>query len=173
MEVNTIDSFQGQERDIIVMSCVRTGGIGFLSDTQRLNVALTRARRSLLLCGNFTSLQVSTYYSLLHYVTQDATHTALVMNLCHFMSQWWCWRFKDSVICHVACVVRDILKYWGTFIIYCSWTARLCQWRHYNHMKCQNYTASLSLRFWILSEDCLVHVCVAACTFCPTKMKWP
>lgn len=58
VEVNTIDSFQGQERDVIVMSCVRTGGIGFLADTQRLNVALTRARCSLLLCGNFTSLQV-------------------------------------------------------------------------------------------------------------------
>lgn len=57
VEVNTIDSFQGQERDIIVMSCVRTGGVGFLSDTRRLNVALTRARYSLLLCGNFTSLQ--------------------------------------------------------------------------------------------------------------------
>ncbi|PSN48545.1 hypothetical protein C0J52_05916 [Blattella germanica] len=58
VEVNTIDSFQGQERDIIVMSCVRTGGVGFLADTQRLNVALTRARYSLLLCGNFTSLRV-------------------------------------------------------------------------------------------------------------------
>ncbi|KDR21193.1 uncharacterized protein LOC110828310 [Zootermopsis nevadensis] len=57
LEVNTIDSFQGQERDVIIMSCVRTGGIGFLADTQRLNVALTRARRSLLLCGNFTSLR--------------------------------------------------------------------------------------------------------------------
>ncbi|PNF31614.1 hypothetical protein B7P43_G17187 [Cryptotermes secundus] len=57
VEVNTIDSFQGQERDIIVMSCVRTGGVGFLSDTRRLNVALTRARYSLLLCGNFTSLR--------------------------------------------------------------------------------------------------------------------
>jgi senataxin len=57
VEVSTIDGFQGQERDVIVMSCVRTGGIGFLSDSQRLNVALTRARCSLLLCGNFTSLQ--------------------------------------------------------------------------------------------------------------------
>ncbi|KAJ9575926.1 hypothetical protein L9F63_007238, partial [Diploptera punctata] len=57
VEVNTIDSFQGQERDIIVISCVRTGGVGFLADTERLNVALTRARHSLLLCGNFTSLR--------------------------------------------------------------------------------------------------------------------
>lgn len=58
-EVNTVDSFQGQERDIIIMSCVRSNGIGFLSDRQRLCVALTRAKHSLILCGNFTAFQVS------------------------------------------------------------------------------------------------------------------
>ncbi|XP_018362590.1 PREDICTED: probable helicase senataxin [Trachymyrmex cornetzi] len=52
-EVNTVDSFQGQERDVIIMSCVRSSGIGFLSDKQRLCVALTRAKHSLILCGNF------------------------------------------------------------------------------------------------------------------------
>ncbi|KYN31774.1 putative helicase senataxin [Trachymyrmex septentrionalis] len=52
-EVNTVDGFQGQERDVIIMSCVRSSGIGFLSDKQRLCVALTRAKRSLILCGNF------------------------------------------------------------------------------------------------------------------------
>ncbi|XP_012056659.1 PREDICTED: uncharacterized ATP-dependent helicase C29A10.10c [Atta cephalotes] len=52
-EVNTVDGFQGQERDIIIMSCVRSSGIGFLSDKQRLCVALTRAKHSLILCGNF------------------------------------------------------------------------------------------------------------------------
>lgn len=71
LEVNTIDSFQGQERDVIIMSCVRTGGIGFLADTQRLNVALTRARRSLLLCGNFTSLRVGLWNG---YHAQEYTH---------------------------------------------------------------------------------------------------
>ncbi|XP_025268421.1 helicase sen1 isoform X2 [Camponotus floridanus] len=54
-EVNTVDSFQGQERDIIIMSCVRSHGIGFLSDRQRLCVALTRAKYSLILCGNFNT----------------------------------------------------------------------------------------------------------------------
>ncbi|KAK2589101.1 hypothetical protein KPH14_001927 [Odynerus spinipes] len=53
VEVNTVDSFQGQERDIIIMSCVRSHGIGFLSDRQRLCVALTRAKHTLILCGNF------------------------------------------------------------------------------------------------------------------------
>ncbi|XP_018392777.1 PREDICTED: probable helicase senataxin [Cyphomyrmex costatus] len=54
-EVNTVDGFQGQERDVIIMSCVRSNGIGFLSDKQRLCVALTRAKHSLILCGNFNT----------------------------------------------------------------------------------------------------------------------
>ncbi|XP_011333413.1 probable helicase senataxin isoform X2 [Ooceraea biroi] len=54
-EVNTVDGFQGQERDVIIMSCVRSHGIGFLSDRQRLCVALTRAKHSLILCGNFNT----------------------------------------------------------------------------------------------------------------------
>lgn len=58
-EVNTVDSFQGQERDVIIMSCVRSHGIGFLSDRQRLCVALTRAKHSLILCGNFNTFLVN------------------------------------------------------------------------------------------------------------------
>ncbi|KZC15053.1 PREDICTED: probable helicase senataxin [Dufourea novaeangliae] len=53
-EVNTVDGFQGQERDVIIMSCVRSLKIGFLSDKQRLCVALTRAKYSLIICGNFS-----------------------------------------------------------------------------------------------------------------------
>lgn len=59
MNVNTIDSFQGGECDILLISTVRTYGVGFMDDMCRLNVALTRARKSLIICGNFTSLQVS------------------------------------------------------------------------------------------------------------------
>ncbi|XP_037044454.1 uncharacterized protein LOC119080290 isoform X2 [Bradysia coprophila] len=55
--VNTIDSCQGQERDIVIISIARTRGIGFLAIRQRLNVALTRAKKMLILCGNFNSLQ--------------------------------------------------------------------------------------------------------------------
>ncbi|XP_015591857.1 helicase sen1 isoform X2 [Cephus cinctus] len=56
-KVDTIDSFQGQERDVMIMSCVRSQGIGFLADRQRLCVALTRAKHSLILCGNFKTFE--------------------------------------------------------------------------------------------------------------------
>jgi len=57
--VNTVDGFQGSERDIIIISCVRGGGggIGFLQDRQRLNVALTRAKYSLVVVGNMGTLR--------------------------------------------------------------------------------------------------------------------
>ena len=53
--VNTVDGFQGGERDIIVISCVRasTTNIGFLQEKERLNVALTRARWFFLSCIYF------------------------------------------------------------------------------------------------------------------------
>ena len=61
--VNTVDGFQGSERDIIIISCVRggPGGIGFLQDRQRLNVALTRAKFSLVVVGNMDTLQVNLF----------------------------------------------------------------------------------------------------------------
>ena len=49
-DVNTVDGFQGQERDIIIISCTRSHGVGFLNSTKRLNVSLTRAKHSLILC---------------------------------------------------------------------------------------------------------------------------
>merc|ERR1719318_722722 len=57
--VNTVDGFQGSERDVIIISCVRggVGGIGFLQDRQRLNVALTRAKYSLVVVGNMGTLR--------------------------------------------------------------------------------------------------------------------
>lgn len=59
IEVNTIDGFQGQEKDIIYISLVRSndqGNIGFLSDERRLNVAMTRARMKLVMIGDVTTL---------------------------------------------------------------------------------------------------------------------
>ena len=52
----TVDSFQGQERDVIIFSCVRTKNRGFLTDARRLNVAITRARKMLVIIGNATFL---------------------------------------------------------------------------------------------------------------------
>ncbi|VVC35337.1 Hypothetical protein CINCED_3A022753 [Cinara cedri] len=57
INVNTVDSFQGGECDILLISTVRTTGVGFMDDICRLNVALTRAKQSLIICGNFMSLK--------------------------------------------------------------------------------------------------------------------
>ena len=60
---NTVDGFQGQEKDIIILSCVRSGPnlhqIGFLRDPRRMNVALTRAKSSLWVIGNGSTLERS------------------------------------------------------------------------------------------------------------------
>lgn len=65
ISVNTIDGFQGQERDIIIISLVRSnenGQIGFLGDLRRMNVAMTRARMKLIIHGNTATLSQSKFY---------------------------------------------------------------------------------------------------------------
>lgn len=54
MTVNTVDSFQGMENDIIIISCVRYSSNCFLANEQRLNVALTRAKQALYIIGNYS-----------------------------------------------------------------------------------------------------------------------
>jgi superfamily I DNA and/or RNA helicase len=72
LQINSIDGFQGQERDIIYISLVRSnekGQIGFLADTRRMNVALTRARKKLVVIGDSATLgQHSFYQSFLDYI---------------------------------------------------------------------------------------------------------
>ena len=71
--INTVDGFQGQERDIIVISMVRSnreGQVGFLRDLRRMNVAITRARMKLMLIGNRETLCRHPFYRKLdEYVT--------------------------------------------------------------------------------------------------------
>ncbi len=67
--VDTVDGFQGQERDVIVISMVRSneeGNIGFLRDLRRMNVAMTRARMKLLIIGNVPTLTVHPFYKKLN-----------------------------------------------------------------------------------------------------------
>ena len=74
ISINTVDGFQGQERDIILISLVRSnenGQIGFLSDLRRMNVAMTRARMKLIIFGDKTTLQHHAFYrQLIRYVEQ-------------------------------------------------------------------------------------------------------
>lgn len=69
ISVNTVDGFQGQERDIIMISLVRSndkGQIGFLNDLRRMNVAITRARMKLIIIGNADTLSHHPFYKKLY-----------------------------------------------------------------------------------------------------------
>lgn len=65
LSINTVDAFQGQERDVIYISMVRSGEngeIGFLSDIRRMNVAMTRARRKLVIIGDSATICSNPFY---------------------------------------------------------------------------------------------------------------
>ena len=74
LTVNTVDGFQGQERDIILISLVRSndgGDIGFLRDLRRMNVAITRARMKLIILGSSETMTSHPFYKKLYeYVGQ-------------------------------------------------------------------------------------------------------
>lgn len=66
VEVDTVDGFQGREKEVVVISLVRSnaqGEVGFLSDTRRMNVALTRARRKLIVVGDSATLSNDPFYA--------------------------------------------------------------------------------------------------------------
>lgn len=74
IEVASVDSFQGREKDFIVLSCVRSNenqGIGFLRDARRLNVAITRARYGVIIIGNGRLLSKNELWNdLLHHLNE-------------------------------------------------------------------------------------------------------
>ncbi len=81
LAINTVDSFQGQERDIIYISLVRSnekGEIGFLADTRRMNVAMTRAKKKLVIIGDSATIgQHKFYEKFLDYINEiNAYHSA-------------------------------------------------------------------------------------------------
>ena len=68
MRISTIDSFQGQEQEIIILSLVRSnddGDIGFLKDYRRMNVAITRAKEQLFIIGDSATIAIDPFYNLL------------------------------------------------------------------------------------------------------------
>ncbi|MXV16099.1 AAA domain-containing protein [Hufsiella ginkgonis] len=78
ISVNTIDSFQGQERDVVYIGLTRSnaeGVIGFLSDTRRMNVAMTRARKKLVVTGDSATLSGSAFYrNFITYVEENGAY---------------------------------------------------------------------------------------------------
>jgi ATP-dependent RNA/DNA helicase IGHMBP2 len=79
INVDTIDSFQGQERDVIYISMVRSNDrseIGFLKDSRRMNVAMTRAKKKLIVIGDSATLASFPFYRyFLDYVEQYDAHS--------------------------------------------------------------------------------------------------
>ena len=74
ISVNTVDGFQGQERDVIVISLVRSndeGQIGFLRDLRRMNVAITRARMKLIILGDRSTMTRHPFYRKLYNYIQS------------------------------------------------------------------------------------------------------
>ncbi len=81
LEIDTVDGFQGREKQAVLISLVRSnpqGEIGFLADTRRMNVALTRARRKLILIGDSATIGPHPFYArLLEYFEQQGAYSTV------------------------------------------------------------------------------------------------
>ena len=88
-EINTIDGFQGQERDIIYISLTRSNDnseIGFLSDRRRMNVALTRARKKLVLVGDSATVCSDSFFADMvdHFAAHGMHNSAFTLLGAHY-----------------------------------------------------------------------------------------
>ena len=80
IEIGSVDGFQGREKDAVLISLVRSnrdGDVGFLAETRRMNVALTRARRKLLVIGDSATVTSHPFYQRLvdHFDAIGAYHS--------------------------------------------------------------------------------------------------
>lgn len=82
LTIHTVDGFQGQERDVILISLVRAnerGEIGFLNDLRRMNVAITRARMKLMIIGDSSTLTCHPFYKALYkYIAETGKVTEIL-----------------------------------------------------------------------------------------------
>jgi hypothetical protein len=113
VDFNTVDGFQGQEKSVIILSCVRGGDaareIGFLKDIRRMNVALTRAVSSLFILGNSTVLQTnSNWKPLIEDARERGVHREVRGHVTwelHFAT-----RSGDDLLNSVLCLYRLDLR---------------------------------------------------------------
>ena len=82
LELNTVDAFQGREKDVVIFSCVRASdqGIGFLSDTRRMNVAITRGKYGCFVVGKQSTLQDNRFWNLLLSHAKDTNSLMSIKN---------------------------------------------------------------------------------------------
>ncbi|MFO7814694.1 MAG: IGHMBP2 family helicase [Halanaerobiales bacterium] len=81
LEINTVDGFQGREKEVVLISLVRSNdrnNIGFLRDLRRANVAFTRAKRKLIIIGDSSTITKNeTYYNLINYIEENGLYYTL------------------------------------------------------------------------------------------------
>ena len=76
IQISTVDAFQGNEKDLVILSTVRSNGIGFTADPRRLNVAITRAKSQLIIVGNKQLLSTNPLWHSI--VTYFETHGKVI-----------------------------------------------------------------------------------------------
>ena len=81
VEIDTVDGMQGREKEAVVISLVRSNGngqIGFLGETRRMNVALTRAKRKLIVIGDSATIASHPFYDrLLGHFARHGAHASV------------------------------------------------------------------------------------------------